>query len=50
MRFLCVRQPTRANIFGEEFDLKPLDSRLENIQDILELCGVSKDRGPVGGR
>jgi hypothetical protein len=35
MRFLCVRQPTRANIFGEEFDLKPLDARLENIQDIL---------------
>jgi ADP-heptose:LPS heptosyltransferase len=35
MRFLCVRQPTRANIFGEEYDLKPLDARLENIRDIL---------------
>jgi ADP-heptose:LPS heptosyltransferase len=35
MRFLCVRQPTRANIFGQEYDLKPLDSRLENVQDIL---------------
>ncbi|PKN68154.1 MAG: hypothetical protein CVU57_00590 [Deltaproteobacteria bacterium HGW-Deltaproteobacteria-15] len=35
MRFLCVRKPTQANIFGQEFDLKPPDSRLENIQDIL---------------
>jgi ADP-heptose:LPS heptosyltransferase len=65
MRFLCVRQPTRANIFGQEYDLKPLDSRLENIQDILVtdnfsaaellsnhpdiLAGVSLDRKRCAG-
>jgi ADP-heptose:LPS heptosyltransferase len=65
MRFLCVRQPTRANIFGEEYDLKPLDASLENIQDILAtdnfsaaellsnhpdiLSGVSLDRESCAG-
>lgn len=35
MRFLCVKQPVRANIFGEEFELKPLDADAENLEDIL---------------
>lgn len=35
MRFLCVNQPARANIFGQIYDLKPLDPRIENLEDIL---------------
>ena len=35
MRFLCVKQPVRANIFGQDYHLKPLDSEKENIEDLL---------------
>jgi ADP-heptose:LPS heptosyltransferase len=35
MRFLCVKQPVRANIFGQDYHLKPLDSQIENIEDLL---------------
>ncbi|RPI73216.1 MAG: hypothetical protein EHM45_21065, partial [Desulfobacteraceae bacterium] len=35
MRFLCVKQPTQADIFGQAYDLKPLDPAKENIEDIL---------------
>ncbi|MBW2304406.1 MAG: glycosyltransferase family 9 protein [Deltaproteobacteria bacterium] len=35
MRFLCVNKSARANIFGQEYELKPLDPRLQNIEDIL---------------
>jgi ADP-heptose:LPS heptosyltransferase len=35
MRFFCVRQPAKAHIYGHEYSLKPLDPRIENIQDIL---------------
>lgn len=35
MRFLCVNQPAKANIFGQHYDLKPLDPKANNIEDIL---------------
>jgi len=35
MRFLCVNKPIRANIFGQDFELKPLESHAENVEDIL---------------
>lgn len=35
MRFLTVNQPAQANIFGQDYRLKPLDPRLENLEDIL---------------
>jgi ADP-heptose:LPS heptosyltransferase len=35
MRFLCVTQTTRADIFGQEYFLNPLDPRKENLEDIL---------------
>ena len=35
MRFLSVNQPVRANIFGQDYHLKPLDSEIENIEDLL---------------
>lgn len=35
MRFLTVNQPAKANIFGQDYRLKPLDPRVENLEDIL---------------
>ncbi len=35
MRFLCVKQITQANIYGQDYALKPLDPKIENIEDIL---------------
>lgn len=35
MRFLCVNQPVKANIFGEDYELKPPDPLIQNIGDIL---------------
>lgn len=35
MRFLCVKTPAKAHIYGHEYSLRPLDTRIENIQDIL---------------
>ncbi len=35
MRFLCARQKTRADIFGQKYDLMPLDPCTQNVGDIL---------------
>lgn len=35
MRFLCVNQPVKANIFGEHYELRPPDPLTQNIGDIL---------------
>ena len=35
MRFLCVNRPATADIFGQDYRLKPLNSGTENIEDIL---------------
>lgn len=35
MRFLCVNQPARADIFGQRYQLKPIDPCIANIEDIL---------------
>lgn len=35
MHFFAVNQPAQANIFGQDYRLKPLDPRLENLEDIL---------------
>ena len=35
MKFLCVNQTVRANIFGQIYHLSPLDQRRQNINDIL---------------
>lgn len=41
MHFLCVTRPAKAQIFGQEYSLKPLDPRIENIQDILATDATS---------
>jgi ADP-heptose:LPS heptosyltransferase len=41
MQFLAVKQTAKADIFGQAYDLKPLDSRLQNIEDILVTDGFS---------
>jgi hypothetical protein len=35
MRFLAVKEESHAQIFGEDFHLRPLDSRRQNLEDIL---------------
>ena len=35
MRFLAARKPLKANIFGQNFRLKNLDPKIENLEDIL---------------
>ncbi|MBW1961904.1 MAG: glycosyltransferase family 9 protein [Deltaproteobacteria bacterium] len=35
MRFLCVNRPATAEIFGQPYRLRPLNPRIENIEDIL---------------
>ena len=35
MRFLCAKQKTKADIYGQRYDLMPLDPRIQNIEDIL---------------
>jgi len=35
MRFLAVNQSVKANIYGQDYCLKPLDPRIENLEDIL---------------
>ena len=35
MRFLCVNRTTQASIYGQDYALKPLDPKIENIEDIL---------------
>ena len=35
MRFLCVNRSTRANIFGQDYRLKPLNPKIGNLEDIL---------------
>jgi len=35
MHFLCVTQRAKADIYGQEYQLKPLDPKIENIEDIL---------------